>query len=71
MKGGIGWNLRISDVEPIHQSDVSVSRNWHKTVSKLYQNGQKLLHMNGKLKPYLPLIITSLLEELCRGSTCF
>ena len=27
---GIGWNLRVSDVP--------VSRNWYKTVSKLYQN---------------------------------
>ena len=41
MKGGAGWNLRISGVKWYirHLSDVSVSRNWHKTVSKLYQNG--------------------------------
>jgi len=37
MKGGIGWNLRISVVER-HLSDVPVSRNWYKTKSKLYQN---------------------------------
>ena len=36
MKGGIGWNLRISGVE--HLSDVPVSKNWYKTMSKLYEN---------------------------------
>ena len=41
MKGGIGWKLRISGVEQYiirHLSDVPVSRNWYKTVSKLYEN---------------------------------
>ena len=33
MKGGIGWNLRISGVER-YISDVPVSRNYFKTVSK-------------------------------------
>ena len=38
MKGGIGWNLKISGVERYMLrllSDVPVSRNWSKTVSKL------------------------------------
>ena len=36
MKGGIGWNLRSSSVKR-YISDVPVSRNWYKTVSKVYQ----------------------------------
>ena len=36
MKNDVGWNLRISEVER-YLSDVPVSRNWHKTVSKLSQ----------------------------------
>ena len=32
MKGGVGWHMK--DII----SDVSVSRNWYKTVSKLYEN---------------------------------
>jgi len=37
MKGGIGRNLRISGVEQ-YLSDVPVSRNWYKTVSKFGEN---------------------------------
>ena len=38
MKGGIDWNLRSWTIPTGHLSDVPLSRNWHKTVSKFYQN---------------------------------
>ena len=39
MKGGIGWNLRLELIETYNSSIwFLVTRNWYKTVSKLYQN---------------------------------
>ena len=54
MKGGIGWNRGFS--RPIRVLfDVSVSRNWFKTVSNLYKNLYilfiyKSLYKNGRFK---------------------